>query len=163
TDARHVDLLDPRRVHRERALDKHLVERLLTDGERLTDARPLPLDADALEHLDAAAVALDHLEMHADGVAGLELGHLSALAVLDVLDHCHGKPVLVVGSRPMVPAHYWESVSPTARVSAPGATVRCPRGGRKATPPAPSSRGTPRAACSAGTRGRPRAPPRTTR
>src|SRR5437763_4409820 len=91
-DARHLDLLDPRRVDGERALDEHLVERLLPHRERLADTLALALDADALEHLDTAAAALDHLEVHPHAVAGLELGHLAALAVLDVLDHCHGGP-----------------------------------------------------------------------
>src|SRR5437588_6103953 len=54
-DARHVDLLDARRVHGERSLDEHLVEGLLAHGEGLADALALPLDADALEHLDTAA------------------------------------------------------------------------------------------------------------
>ena len=48
-------------------------ERLLADGERLADTGALPLDDDALEDLDPAALPLDDLEVDAHGVAGLEL------------------------------------------------------------------------------------------
>ena len=72
-------------MERERALDAD-PERLLPDGERLADAGALPLDDDALVDLDAAALALDHLEMDADGVAGLEARHLAQLGALDGLD-----------------------------------------------------------------------------
>jgi hypothetical protein len=70
-DRLNLDLLDLRRVERKRTLDSD-AERLLADGERLPHACALPLDDDALEDLDAAALALDHLEVHAHGVAGLE-------------------------------------------------------------------------------------------
>jgi hypothetical protein len=59
-------------VQREGALDAD-PERLLADGERLADTRALPLDDDALEDLDAAALPLDDLEVDANCVAGLEL------------------------------------------------------------------------------------------
>src|SRR5207247_5783295 len=124
------------------------------------------LDADALEHLDTAAVALDHLEVHLHGVAGLELGELAALAVFDVLDHGHG-------TRPRVGSEVQNRISdvragtaavlrPSAipridRASAVGASGRSRRGGRTAAPRAHASRGTPPAACSAGTRARRRA------
>src|SRR4051812_45087870 len=89
-DAGNVDAVDAGRVHRERTLHEHLVERLLAHGERLSHTRALTLDADPLEHLHAASRALDHLEVDAHGVPCLELGHLAALSVLDVLDHGHG-------------------------------------------------------------------------
>ena len=82
-DRLHLDLLDLRRVERERALDPD-PERLLADGERLPDAGALTLDDDALEDLDAPALTLDHLEVHAHGVAGLEDRHVgSQLALLE--------------------------------------------------------------------------------
>src|SRR4029079_3105545 len=126
------------------------------------DALTLPLDADALEHLDAAAGALDHLEMHANGVAGLELGHLAALAVLDVVDHRHGRSCSSSGAAEWYQRCRGPAFSRSAPVSAVSATPRSRRGGRTGAPPAPPSRGTPRAACSGGTRGRRPAPGRRT-
>jgi len=76
-DRLHLDLLDLRRVERERALDAD-AERLLADGERLPHACTLALDHDALEDLDAAALSLDHLEVDADGVSGLEDRHVGS-------------------------------------------------------------------------------------
>ena len=61
----------------ERPLDPD-AERLLADGERLACARALPLDHDPFEDLHAPARALDHLKMHADGVARLEAGNVLA-------------------------------------------------------------------------------------
>src|SRR5207253_9446840 len=85
-DRDHVDLLDLRRVKRERPLDAD-AERLLAHGEGLARARPLPLDADALEHLNARALALDDAEVDAHGVARLEPGQVAAqLAALELLD-----------------------------------------------------------------------------
>src|ERR1051325_2858646 len=78
-------------MERERALHAH-AERVLADGERLAAARPLTLDHDPLEDLDALPAALDHSEVHAHGVARLELRNLAQLAALDVLDdRAHGK------------------------------------------------------------------------
>ena len=71
--ARRPRSLDLRRVHGERALDAD-AEGLLADGEGLAHALALALDDDALEDLGAAARALDHLEVDADAVAGLEGG-----------------------------------------------------------------------------------------
>ena len=59
-------------MQRERPLDAD-AERLLAHGERLAHPGALALDDDALEDLDAAALALDHLEVDAHGVSGLEL------------------------------------------------------------------------------------------
>ena len=84
-DRHDLDLLDLRRMERERALHPH-PERLLPDGERLADAGALPLEDDALVDLDTAARTLDHLEMDADGIAGLEARHLAQLGALDGLD-----------------------------------------------------------------------------
>ena len=72
-------------MERERPLDAD-AERLLAHGERLAHAGALPLDDDALEDLDAAARALDHLEVDADRVAGLELRHVAQLGALEILD-----------------------------------------------------------------------------
>ena len=91
TDHRDLELLDLRRMERERALDTD-AERLLADGERLARTRSLALDDDALEDLDALAGALDHLEVDADRVTGLEDGDVAQLRLLDALDDCaHGK------------------------------------------------------------------------
>src|SRR2546428_7760708 len=85
-DRGDLDLVDLRRVERERALDAD-AERLLADRERLVHASALALENDALEDLDAAALALDHLEVNANGVAGLELRHLAQLGPLELFDH----------------------------------------------------------------------------
>src|SRR5581483_11636224 len=84
-DRLDLDLLDLRRVERECPLDAD-PRRDLPHRERLADARALTLDDDAVEHLDAAARALDHLEVDADGVPGLELRHLAQLRALEILD-----------------------------------------------------------------------------
>src|SRR3954451_16973244 len=73
-DRADLDPLDLRRVQRECPLDAD-AERLLADGERLADAGALLLDHDPLEDLDAPALSLDHLEVDADRVPRLELGH----------------------------------------------------------------------------------------
>ena len=58
------------------------------------DAGALALDHDALEDLDARARALDHLEVHADGVARLEPRQaLAQLTLLDRLDGVMAKSV----------------------------------------------------------------------
>ena len=91
-DRLHLDLLDLRRVEGERALDPD-AERLLADGERLPHACTLALDDDALEDLDPSALSLDHLEVHAHGVAGLEHRQVgSQLALLEEFDRIgHGE------------------------------------------------------------------------
>jgi hypothetical protein len=77
-------------VHRERPLDAD-AERLLADGKGLTDPCALALDHDALEDLDAAPLALDHLEVDTNRVPRLELrntaAQLSAFEFLDDLAH----------------------------------------------------------------------------
>ena len=85
-DRGDLDLLDLRRVERERPLDTD-AERLLPHRERLADPRALALDDDAFEDLHAAALTLDHLEVDAHGVACLELGQVSPqLALFEKLD-----------------------------------------------------------------------------
>jgi hypothetical protein len=70
-------------MQRERPLDTD-AERLLANRERFPDAGPLALDDDALEDLDASALALDHLEVDADGVARLEFRQVGPqLALLE--------------------------------------------------------------------------------
>src|SRR6476646_7302344 len=90
-DRLHLDLVDLRRVKRERPLDAD-TERVLADGKRLADAGALALEDDALEDLDALAGALDDAEVDANGVARLEARDLTQLAALDVLNDCaHGE------------------------------------------------------------------------
>src|SRR3954469_3584724 len=90
-DLLHLDLVDLRRMQRERTLDAN-AERVLPDGERLTCTGTLPLDHDPLEDLDPLAGPFDHAEMHAHGVARLELRDFAQLTALDVLDDgAHGE------------------------------------------------------------------------
>ena len=90
-DRLDLDLLDLRRVERERPLDADAGGDL-PHRERLADARALALDDDPVEHLDATTRALDHLEVNADGVAGLEVRHLAQLGALEILnDVAHKK------------------------------------------------------------------------
>src|SRR3954470_20589822 len=84
-DRRHVDLVDLRRMERERSLDAD-AEGVLAHREGLARARALALDHDPLEHLDPLARALDDAEVDADGVARLEPRYLAQLTALDVLD-----------------------------------------------------------------------------
>jgi hypothetical protein len=78
-------------VEREGSLDAD-AERLLADGERLAHAGTLPLDDDALEDLDATALAFYDLEVHAHRVARLELRQVgSQLPLLEKFDRIrHG-------------------------------------------------------------------------
>src|SRR5215471_11775669 len=91
-DRLDVDLLDLRRVQRERALDSD-AGRLLAHRERLAHSGALALDHDPFEHLDPLPVALDHLEVDGDRVAGLEAGDVRAqLTLLEALDdRAHGE------------------------------------------------------------------------
>src|SRR5262249_60992509 len=90
-----LDSPDLRRVPRERALDAD-AEPLLPHRERLARACALALDHDALEDLDAAPLALDHLEVDANRVPRLELrnagAQLSAFEFLDDLAHTKRRP-----------------------------------------------------------------------
>src|SRR3954454_23960318 len=88
---RDLDLLDLRRVQRERALDAD-AEGLLADGEGLADALALALDDHALEDLRTATRALDDLEVDLDAIPGLEAGHAAQLRALErVDDGAHGE------------------------------------------------------------------------
>ena len=64
---------------------------LLAHGEGLADAMALALDDHALEHLGPAALALDDLEVDADAITRLELGHAAQLRALKGFDDAaHG-------------------------------------------------------------------------
>ena len=82
-------------MNRERTLDAD-AERLLAHGKGLAHARALPLDHDALEDLESPPLSLDHLEMHAHGVARLELRdavtQLRAFEFFDDLAHMKRGP-----------------------------------------------------------------------
>src|SRR5262245_4992521 len=67
----HLDLVDPRRVHRERALHAHPVGDA-AHRERGPGAAPATADHHALEGLQALLLALDDLDHHLHGVPGLE-------------------------------------------------------------------------------------------
>src|SRR5205085_7462176 len=87
---RHLDLLDDRRVHGERALDTD-AEADLADLEGLAQARALAADDDALEQLDPLPVALDHADVHLHGVAGGEVGDVVPQAgAVDEIGGVHG-------------------------------------------------------------------------
>src|SRR3954465_9858178 len=86
-----LDLLDLRRVQRERPLDTN-AEGLLADREGLAHAFTLALDDHALEDLRAAPRALDDLEVDLDAVSGLEAGDAAQLGALEgVDDGAHGR------------------------------------------------------------------------
>ena len=73
-------------MEREGSLDAD-AERLLAHREGLAGTCALALDHDSLEDLHAAPLALDHLEVDAHGVAGLEPGAIAAqLALFEVLN-----------------------------------------------------------------------------
>src|SRR6266545_3228582 len=90
TPGHHLELADGRRVDRERPLDPH-AERHLAHGEGLPEASALAADDHSLEHLDPLAVALDHPDVHLDGVARPELRKVVAQArAFDEIDLVHG-------------------------------------------------------------------------
>src|SRR5581483_4454258 len=90
-DRADLDLVDLRRVQRERPLDAD-AEGVLADGEGLAGAGALPLDHEALEDLDPLPGPFDHAKVDTHGVAGLEGRNLAQLTALDVLDRrAHGK------------------------------------------------------------------------
>ena len=73
----------------ERPLHAHS-KRDLAHGEGLAQAAPLAPDDDALKHLDALPIALDHPHVHLDGVAGAEFRQVVAQArILDEIDGVH--------------------------------------------------------------------------
>src|SRR5919201_625586 len=81
----HLDALNLRRVHGERAIHADS-EGLLADGERLAHPVALALEHDALEDLGPAPRSLDDLEVHAHPVAGREPGHPPQLRALEAVD-----------------------------------------------------------------------------
>src|SRR5690606_25974026 len=84
-----LDLVDDRRVHGEHALDAHL-EADLADREGLAHAVALAAEHDALEDLDARAIALDDVDVDLDGVTGAELGDVAAeRRLVDGIDDVH--------------------------------------------------------------------------
>src|SRR5919201_2236651 len=93
-DRGDLDLVDLRRVQRERPLDAD-AERLLADRERLARAASLPLQDDALEDLNPLALPLDPLEVPAHSVPRLELrnpvAQLCALEAVDDVAHRRGR------------------------------------------------------------------------
>src|ERR1019366_6092680 len=99
-----LDGLDHRREHRKHALHA-FAEADLADGEVLLQAAARAGDAEAFIGLDALALAFLDAHVHAQRVAGLEIGDLLAcqqavdLLLLEFLDHVH---------RP-APSNYWAS------------------------------------------------------
>jgi hypothetical protein len=93
-------------VHREHTLDAH-PEGLLAHRERLPRPVALALDDDALEHLDAPAGALDHLEVNLQAIARREVGHTAQLGAFEGFDDAaHNKEEgggLVLGGLPRRP------------------------------------------------------------
>src|SRR5262249_26391727 len=88
--AHHLDLVDARRVHEERALHPHSVgDAAHRDVAPQTSARDT--DDQALEDLDALASALHHLGVDPHRVARTELGNrLLLLLLLELVDDVHG-------------------------------------------------------------------------
>jgi len=94
-----LDPLDPRAVDLERALDAD-ARCDPAHGDRGRDAAVAHPHHEALEHLDALAVALDDLGGDLHGVAGRDLGKVGAQLVLDdLVEHVHGGILVRSGSR----------------------------------------------------------------
>src|SRR5262245_31620903 len=91
-----LDGIDHGRIERENALHALAVGNL-AHGEILVEAGAGAADAHALIALDAGALALDHLDVHEQRVAGLKIGNFLAggklcdLLFLELLDQVHGK------------------------------------------------------------------------
>src|SRR6266516_6657097 len=109
-------------MERERPLDAD-AERLLASLERFPGTGALALDHDPLEHLNTAALALDHLEVDAHGVARLEPGAIAAqLALFEVLDD----PMLKNG--PVGPRRMLADDNPAGGTGSNGRTGKSPYG-----------------------------------
>src|SRR5690606_19300235 len=90
----HFDLFDQRRMQREQALDADAGGNL-AHGERLAHAAAAAPHHDAFEDLDALAIALDDLNVHANRVAGLEIRQVGAhLLLLDGANDVHFRSLL---------------------------------------------------------------------
>src|SRR3954451_6842282 len=157
----HLDLLDLRRVQRERALDAD-AEGLLADREGLAHPLALALDDHALEDLRAAPRALDDLEVDLDAVPGLEAGDSAQLRALEGVDYrAHGREKArekgLSGRRLRIADAPEPGAWPLA-----GATPARAHDGRTRARREPPTHAIPPASCTAGTRARRRAPPRTT-
>src|SRR5699024_8428306 len=77
----------------------------LAHAEGLTQAAALASEHDALEDLDARAVALDDVHVHLDGVAGAEVRHVLERGRVDRIQFLHGVPSRAcLGSRACVVA-----------------------------------------------------------
>src|SRR5262249_10885408 len=125
-DRGDVDLVDLRRMQRERPLDAD-AEGVLAHGERLTGAGTLALDHDPLEDLDPLAVALDDLEVNAHGVPRLESRHLTQLGALELLDdRAHRKTPRRASV--MVPATDWIEIRGGGQYVATTLPIRFLRG-----------------------------------
>src|SRR6266851_8126962 len=100
--AHDLDRVDHRRIERKDPLHPLAVGNL-AHREVLVEARPGAADADALIGLDAGALALDHLDVDEEGVAGLEVrnvlagGEIGNLLFFELLDQIHGE--LSIGQR----------------------------------------------------------------
>src|SRR5215469_3611608 len=94
--AYHLDRVDHRRIEREHPLDAFAVGNL-AHGEVFVEPAARAADAHALVGLNAAAVALDHLDVDEQRVAGREVGDFLAggqaadLLLLELFDEVHGK------------------------------------------------------------------------
>src|SRR5262245_2021317 len=116
-----LDPLDPRAVDLERALDAH-ARRDPSDGDRRRDAAVAHPHDEALEHLDALAVALDDLGGDLDRVARGDHRQVGAELVLDdLVDHVHGSGPSVDGRQPRL--RDWARISGSGRAKAAGPTA----------------------------------------
>src|SRR5262249_12937489 len=93
--AQDLDRVDHGRIERKDALHA-LAVRNLAHREVFVEPGARAADADALVGLDAGALALDHLDVDEEGIAGLEVrnflagGKLGNLLFLELLDQIHG-------------------------------------------------------------------------
>jgi len=100
TASGNLNLLDLRRVQRERALDAN-AKRLLADRKGLARTVALALDDDALKDLGTATSAFDHLEVDTQAVTSVELRDSAELCSLQGFnDGAHGSFL----SLPVAPA-----------------------------------------------------------
>src|SRR5918997_4673359 len=156
----HLDALDLRRVHGERALDAD-AEGLLADGEGLANPLALALDDDALEDLGTTAGALDDLEVDADAVAGLEGGDAAELRALQGVDYGAHSEENAAREGPLrrrrIRIAKPRRIARRGVATAPRASRGCARGGRSTARRGPSSHASRQAGCSAGTPARRRA------
>src|SRR6187402_1676201 len=118
-----LDVVDHRRVHGEGALHADL-EADLADREGLAHALTGAADDDALEDLDAGAVAFDDVHVHLDGVTGTEVRNIGPEgSSIDGVENVHGRFALCArhgsdavvfgkkrsGALAKIPAPLWQS------------------------------------------------------